>query len=936
MVSKKLRKVMHKLLAVVTSATLIATASVGAGFTVFAEDEYENATETVISDPLSDNPDEQVSPKEVGSITSDYEGIFVSNGGEVIAHGNVTVVQGDGIFNAGGTVQVEGNVDAASEGSSGYSGIYADGVGTTNVKGNVTGQNIGIDVTNGGVVNVNRNVIGQVDGIDVTNEGVVNVKGNVTGLGDDGINISGDYYELSADNSGDYKRTVTVGGDVTGQYGLYISNGKVDVAGNVTATDYTGITARGNSDIKVGIDVTAGDNGINVDSHSKVEVVGDVTAEGTGIYAENKSNVKVGGNVTAELDNGITAMQSNINVDGNVTAGENGIRSQESTITVKGSVKGSGDVGVESTGSNITIGKDVEGNHIGIKANIHEYEGLDIERFLDAFENDTSSSYIGRMRNETIPSKVNVGGNVTGGIFGVASDYGSTVHVKGDVTATGKLERRDPEDPSADEDEDEEDEDEDEEDTESDEDGEDTESDDNDDNDDYNDDSDDNEIDILSKLPSAAIAIIIGDEDNHQEEEPRRLVPGFASIEDFDPDAGENPEAENQGSESVKGVVIVEGTVKAEDNGNGAYGVLLCNNGYESAAEVIAATPDIVVYEFNLGDNGEVVGYQDYSTSPDRYDERRMIRATAATDEENLADDMDADPSEETGELAEEVIETVKGLINYIIKHDEGVTLDSLNDGEDVRVYGELETMRIGEVLTIKFQEGYKLDNEDYLKTIATVEMISDGVYKITLTNELGGINIKSLFENKNDDPDEPEKDPDEPEKDPDEPEKDPDKPQEDPVKPQEEPEKPQEDPVKPQEEPEKPQEDPVKPQEDPIEPQEDPIEPQEEPIDQPQEDPVEQPQEEQNDEPIVVIVEVSEPAPAPVSNPEPVLVPLVAGATAPAPAPAPASGEPAVLGARKGSTEDTANSPIRAMIILFASLGVIVACGTKYFVKEN
>ena len=91
MASKRLRKVMHKSLAVATSAILVATASVGAGFTVFAEDEFEDVSGPVISDPDAEEPEYQ-GPKEVGSITSDYEGIFVSNGGEVIAHGNVTVV----------------------------------------------------------------------------------------------------------------------------------------------------------------------------------------------------------------------------------------------------------------------------------------------------------------------------------------------------------------------------------------------------------------------------------------------------------------------------------------------------------------------------------------------------------------------------------------------------------------------------------------------------------------------------------------------------------------------------------------------------------------------------------------------------------------------------------------------------------------------------
>ncbi|MBQ7430298.1 MAG: hypothetical protein IJV29_11570 [Butyrivibrio sp.] len=47
---------------------------------------------------------------------------------------------------------------------------------------------------------------------------------------------------------------------------------------------------------------------------------------------------------------------------------------------------------------------------------------------------------------EETPSNVNVGGIVTGGLFGVVSDNGSTVHVKGDVTASGKIEMEETED----------------------------------------------------------------------------------------------------------------------------------------------------------------------------------------------------------------------------------------------------------------------------------------------------------------------------------------------------------------------------------------------------------------------------------------------------------------------------------------------------------
>ena len=780
MVSKKLRKVMHRSLAVATTAILIATASIGAGFTVSAEGDYEDATETVVSNPDSSKPDEQ-SSKEVGNITSDSVGIYVANEGSVTAHGDVEA-KGTGIQNEGGTVNVDGNVNA-TEGSTNNSGIVVYGEGT---------------------VTVGENVTGAVDGINVTGGGVVNVGGNVTGLSDDGIAIYKNYFDEDKEVNG----TVTVGGDVTGEYGLYINNGKVDVSGNVTG-DYTGVTAYDKSDVTIGKDVTGGEYGIRSD-------------------------------------------ESTISVEGSVTGGGKGIRSSDSTISVGGSVKGSIESGIESKGSNITVEKDVEGNVIGIGASTNNKYVYNEPVVLD--EDLYGAGYLREageyVKIEENPSNVNVGGNVTGGVFGVLSDYGSTVHVKGDVTASGKIEMEETEDEEF----------------------------------------DDSDMDIYSKIPSAAIGVIIGMD---IDDSPRLRTLEISDDEDIDPETRDNWE-EDQEPEPVKGVVIVEETVKAEDNGNGAYGVLLLNKGYETAAEVIAATPDIVVYEFNLGDNGEVVGYRDYDSLFDypEYYELRSAPMLAATNEEDPVDeaDIDEEPSDDADELAQEVIDTVKGLINYIIKHDDEVTLDSLNDGEAIRTYGDLETMRVGEVLSIKFQEGFELENEDYLKTIASVEKISDGVYKITLNSELGGINIKALKK--------------------------------------------------------------AIEEEIIVDPVVDPDEP-----DNKEEDPIDQPQE--NNDPVVVIIEESDPDPAPDSDsesesdsdpepepasaPAPAVVSLVATTVAEAPAPAPAEPavlgekrEAAVLGARKASTDDTTNSPIRAIIIIIASLGALVVCGAKYSIKER
>jgi hypothetical protein len=870
MVSKKLRKVMHRSLAVATSAVLIATASIGAGFTVSAEGEPEDVTVTVVSDPKSDDADEQES-KVVGSVTATGNGIEVRNGGEVTANGDVHSDYGHGVVNEGGTVYVERNVDAGSEGATTEAhGIKSDGEGTVTVGGNVTGKT---------------------DGVHVENGGEVKVSGNVTGLNDDGVQI-GNYYDIREDlirtdddstvNVNKRSGTVTVGGDVTGKdYGLNIINGKVDVTGNVSGdvnaeylsevniggsvtADY-GISAYDGTNVTVGGNVTA-QYGVEAYGESNVTIDGDVTADvaddasagatyGNGITS-SRSNVTVGGNVTSRI-NGVEARyDSNVTVGGDVTADVFGINSRYSIISVEGSVKSNRMLGVESKGSNISIGKDVEGDLAGIMAGSYKkYKNMEREDGLVI-------GIIGseNLEYEMIPSEIRVGGNVTGGVIGLASDNSSTINVKGDVTASGKSidnetimlmndgREFDPDDPIS---------------------------------------------KIISTIPSASIGVIIGLDDDT--DRPARAL-AIPADEVVDPEAGANPEEGNQKTEPVKGVVIVEGAAKAEDNGNGAYGVLVANLKNATAEEIIAETPDIVVYEFNLGENGQVVGYQDYSSMFNRdYDHDfdppyPSVRTLAATSEDTLTEaapieaaPIEGEPSEDADELAAEVIDTVKGLINYIIKHDDEVTLDSLNDGEDVRVFGDgLETMRIGDVLNIKFQEGYELDNEDYLKTIASVEKISDGVYKITLNSELGGINIKALKKAIQEEIiDDPVVDPDEP--------------------------------------------------------------------DNKEDDPEEKPQE--NNDPVVVIIEESDPDPAPdsesdpepASAPAPAVIPLVATTVAPAPAPAPAEPavlgekrEAAVLGARKASTDDTTNLPIRAMIIIIASLGALIVCGTKYCVKER
>lgn len=860
MVSKKLRKVMHKSLAVATSAVLIATASIGAGFTVSAEGDYEDVTETVVSDPNSSNPDEQ-SSKEVGNITSDSYGIIVENGGSVTAHGDVDS-KGTGIINGGGTVNVDGSVNA-TEGST---------------------ENNGISVYGEGTVTVGENVTGAEDGIHATGGGVVNVGGNVTGLEDDGIQVGHDneFYEETDDESNNKSNgTVTVGGNVTGNYALWIENGKVDVSGNALGNSY-GVNAE-QSEIEVKKDVTANDTGISANNRSNVTVGGNVTAQtGVEAYGEsnvtidgdvtadvaddasagatyayntgissNRSNVTVGGNVTSKLYGVSASNDSNVTVGGDVTADVFGISSRDSTISVKGSVKSNGMLGVESNGSNISIGKDVEGDLAGIMAGSDKkYKNMEREeRPVIGIIGSENLEY------ERIPSEIRVGGNVTGGVMGLVSDNSSTINVKGDVTASGtsidnetiKLM-----------------------------------------NDGRDFDPDDPISKIISTIPSASIGVIIGLDDDT--DRPARAL-AIPADEDVDPEAGANPEEGNQKAEPVKGVIIVEGAAKVEDNGNGAYGVLVANLKNATAEEIIAETPNIVVYEFNLGDNGQVVGYQDYSSMFNRdygpgfepMPSYPSVRTLAATSEDTLTEaaPIEGEPSEDTDELAAEVIDTVKGLINYIIKHDKEVTLDSLNNGEAVREYGDgLKTMRVGEVLNIRFIDGYVLENEDYLKTIASVEMVSDGVYKITLNSELGGINIKAL----------------------------------------------------------------KKAIEDKI--TEDPVDDPEEP-DNKEDDPEEKPQE--NNDPVVVIIEESDPDPAPdsesdpepASAPEPEFVPLVAVAPAPVPAPAePAvlgeKREAAVLGARKASTDDTTNFPVRAMIIIFASLGALVACGTKYSVKER
>lgn len=355
-----------------------------------------------------------------GSVTvnaDSVEGVRAMNGADVTVEANIS---GDkGIYVDGGSATVNGDVTVTGDT---YVQVYN---GEMEVNGDITTSS-GIDVGN-----ANVEINGDVDAMMFhVNNGDLTVDGNVTT--EEGVSAV------------DGTMTITGNVDANKFNAIFAQNTTVDVAGNVSSANGTGIYAGDNSSITVGGSVSGAgaiteqdENGEYVSSYydsiqandSTVTVKGDVNEY---LYAYN-SSVTVEGNA---VDGVITAVSgSTVSVEGNVTGGYDiapyggEVYAYGSTVAVKGDVTGVGVSAYEN--GTVTIDGNIDAGHYGVNSG----NNSTVTVGGNVTSKDASGVYA------TGNSTVTVKGDVTGGIdpsgYGMAGVFAheSTVTVNGNVTA---------------------------------------------------------------------------------------------------------------------------------------------------------------------------------------------------------------------------------------------------------------------------------------------------------------------------------------------------------------------------------------------------------------------------------------------------------------------------------------------------------------------
>ena len=239
-------------------------------------------------------------------------------------------------------------------------GVTASGEVSVTVDGNVTGYENGVNAYDEAEVHVTGDVTG---GHEETYGSVVDADGYAVYATDDAtVTIDGSASSVATGivtlNEVNEVESQTVTHD-DGSYEVHIKIEFVDttadiiVGGDVTAVDNIGINLSGESTATVGGNVS-GYDGIHLQDDATVDVAGDITAtEGTGIYTTNdersaevidiyNENDEWQGSYTVDDDELIN--HATANVDGNVTGGFAGIDAcGASEISVDGNVSGGSD-----------------------------------------------------------------------------------------------------------------------------------------------------------------------------------------------------------------------------------------------------------------------------------------------------------------------------------------------------------------------------------------------------------------------------------------------------------------------------------------------------------------------------------------------------------------------------------------------------------------
>ena len=276
------------------------------------------------------------------------------------------------------------------------------------------------------------------EGVQAWQGGSVNVSGNITTTGKNSSAV-----DIWGENS-----QVTVGGDITafgdGSNGVFMygDGSQITDGGNITVTDESddtswadsyGILADLNSQAVVDGSVSSKNgSAIQTFDRASVTVKGDVSSAGDSrstVSAQNDSSVTIWGNVYSEGDSGWGIFTS---------GGGDGKRVP--LVDIKGDVIVTGDL---LCNSEIDYPVDAEGVNAGgasivnIDGNVSSAKGRAVSATLEATVNIGGNVAAGENDYFSCPgvradnnAKVNVSGNVTGG---VDTENSATVRVGGDV-----------------------------------------------------------------------------------------------------------------------------------------------------------------------------------------------------------------------------------------------------------------------------------------------------------------------------------------------------------------------------------------------------------------------------------------------------------------------------------------------------------------------
>ena len=490
--------------------------------------------------------------------------------------------------------------------------------------------------------------------------------------------------DINARDIGIYatKQDIDVGDDVSGgAAGIYSQNSKITVGGDVTSNGEVKSNAAGTRISYASYDETGSGIGIIADNGSNISVEGSVNATNIGIEAKYEDNLK-----------NISDANAIVSVDSDVTAGSLGIYADGAAVTVGGNVTTTNDysTAIEASDATVAVGG-------GISA-----------------EGDTSTAIDSRF------SKIKVAESVSASFEGISAMY-SDVAVGGNVTATG--------------------------------------------NESTGIDTYGSTVDIGGNVTASEIGVFAEESEIHVGGSVDGGTAGVYAIDKSNITIDGDVSGTGIAIGALSSTVTITGDVNSD--GSEAYesgDLFFFGTGIATQASRVFVGENVTAAY-----NGVEIGL--YSEDEDDTDSETYVVikgtitaengiAIAAWDADTADDVMDALPTLYIYQIASEnpilignenmdddalaaLTQTVAENINYIIKSDNGITIDPTS----VTNYMDFYTTRLNNAFTFTVADGYEF-NTNHSDTFTTVYNETTGKWTATLTSVNGGINLTTINPN--------------------------------------------------------------------------------------------------------------------------------------------------------------------------------------------